>query len=104
MDRIDMLYMEEIDPFTETNIKDKNLIMFLNNLKSKKLRRILRKYIEKKCYFELYSLDDLEREFKNHYENDNGKYFLPDMNDRLEDILKMLLLKGDQYGSTNKNI
>ena len=88
-------FMNPIDGYSDTSIRDKKLIDFLNNLKSKKLRKILRNYLEDKCFFEQYTYDDLKRDFKNHIENDKNKYFLPDFNDRLEDILYTLLLKYD---------
>ena len=84
-------YEKIIDGFTVTNIKDQKLIDFLNNLKSIKLRRILREYLEQKCFFEYYTIKDLKEDFKRHEENDVDKYFLPNMNDRVEGILKMLL-------------
>lgn len=86
-------YMKEITPYTETNIKDKKLIEFLNSLKSSKLRRYLREYLEDKCYFRTYTYDDLKEDFKYHIENDKDKYFLPGFNERLEGILNDLLLK-----------
>ena len=90
MDDLDQEFMKPIDRFSDTSIRDKKIIDFLNNLKSSKLRRILRNHLEKKCYFENYTYDDLKRDFKHHVENDND-YFLPGFNDRLEKILKMLL-------------
>ena len=89
-------YMKEITPYTETNIKDKKLIEFLNSLKSTKLRRLLRGYLEDKCYFNNYTYDNLKADFKYHMENDKGNYFLPNFNDRLENILIMLLMKNGE--------
>ena len=89
-------YMKEITPYTETYIKDEKLIEFLNSLKSTKLRRILREYLEDKCYFKTYTYDNLKADFKYHVENDKGNYFLPDFNDRLENILNMLLMKREE--------
>ena len=93
MDYYDIEYMKEINSDTETYIRDKKLVDFLNSLKSTKLRRILREYLEQKCYTEYYTYDNLVKDFKYHVENDTDKYFLPGFNDRLEDILNMLLLR-----------
>ena len=94
MTQNDFKYMEEITWETETHIKDKALIDFLNSLKSKKLRRILRYYLEERNYWERYNLEDLKRDFYKYLKEDTEKHFLPDLNDRLEDIMILLLGKG----------
>jgi len=87
----DIEYMKPITSGTETYIKDKKMIDFLNSLKSSKLRRILRSYVEEKCLFKDYTYDNLVEDFKYHMEHDTGNYFLPEFNDRLENIMEMLI-------------
>ena len=92
MTRLDIEYTDKIKPDSDTRIKDRKLIEFLNSIKSGKLRRILRYYIEDRCFFENYRYETLRDEFDKYLKDkDNHSYFLPDMNDRLEGILKMLL-------------
>ena len=92
MNKLDIEYTDIIKPDSDTRIKDKKLIEFLNSIKSGKLRRILRYYIEDRCFFENYRYETLVCEFKEYLSDKNtNNYFLPDMNDRLEEILKMLL-------------
>jgi hypothetical protein len=96
MDYYDIQYMRPITKESETSIKDKKMIEFLNSIKSTSLRRILRYYVEDKCYKEnpYYSVKHLKEDFKEYERSKSDYYFLPKMNERLEGILKMLL---DEY-------
>ena len=89
---IDPYLMENIDFWTETNIKDKKTIEFINNIKSRRLKGIVRKHFEHECYFKHYTLQDFRKEFIDYLNDKEAKYyFLPGLNDHYEDILKYLL-------------
>ena len=85
---------KKIDQWTYTDIRDKKAIEFINNIKSLKLRSIIRNHFEYKCNMvnSYYSLKDFKEEFIT-YLNDkkSSYYFLPELNGHYEDILKKLL-------------
>ena len=81
-----------INAFSGTNIKDPEAIKFINSIKSRRFRQIIRHKFETESYFNYYTLNNFKEDFKK-YLNDknNNYYFLPGLNDRYEDILKKLL-------------
>lgn len=85
---------KKIDRWTYTDIRDKKAIEFINNIKSLRLRSIVRNHFEYKCNMvnSYYSLKDFKEEFIK-YLNDNNTdgYFLPGLNEHYESILKKLL-------------
>lgn len=85
---------KKIDFWTDTSIKDKKAIEFINNIKSLKLRSIVRNHFEYKCGMidTWYSVEDFKEEFVTYLnKKDNIYYLLPGLNDRYESILKKLL-------------
>ena len=81
-----------INAWSDTNIKDKDAVAFINSIKSLKLRRIVRNHFENECYFINYTLKMFKEDFKEYLKDEtNHRYFLPGLNDRTENILKKLL-------------
>lgn len=82
----------KITPFCDTNIKDQRAIKFINSIKSRKLRQIVRDHFEKECFMRVYRYTDFRNEFIKYLNDSNNMYyFLPGLNDRYENILKLLL-------------
>ena len=84
----------KIDFWSDTKIRDKKAIEFINNIKSLKLRSIVRNHFETQCslYDQWYSLEDFKNNFKSYLGGKNNNYyFLSGLNDHYEDILKKLL-------------
>ena len=89
---MDNVLRGKIDRWSDTNISDKDAKDFINNIKSDTLRGIVRNHFEHECYNGLYTLNDFKRDFKKYLKDKDRKhYFLPGLNDRYENILKMLL-------------
>lgn len=88
-----MGYLEDnIDIWTDTNIVDQRAKQFINNIKSRKLKAIVRKHFEHENHLKLYTLDNFRKDFKVYLKDpDRPYYFLPGLNERTEDILKKLL-------------
>ena len=81
-----------ITAWSDTCIKDQDAIDFINKIQSMKLRRIIREHFESECYNHPYNLKKFKEEFIEYLsKEDIHHYFLPGLNDRLEDILKKLL-------------
>ena len=83
---------EEITIWSDTCIKDKKAREFINNIKSRRLRGIIKNHFEHECFLRHYTLKDFEEEFVKYLNDKSAKYyFLPGLNDKYEDILKKLL-------------
>ena len=85
---------KNIDCFTDTNIRDRKTIEFINNIKSLRLKSIVRNYFEYKCGMidSWYSVEKFKEEFIKYLNDKNTTYyFLPGLNEHYEDILKKLL-------------
>jgi len=81
-----------ITEYTDTAIKDKDTIDFINNIISIKLQRIVRERFEERCWFDSsYNLKVFREEFKVYLKQDSTSYFLPGLDERTENILKKLL-------------
>ena len=85
---------KKIDRWTYTDIRDKDTIEFINNIKSLRLRSIVRNHFEYQCNMvnTWYSIKDFKEEFITYLNDKNSSYyFLPGLNEHYEDILKKLL-------------
>ena len=85
-------FNKNITVWSDTSIRDDKVIDFINNIKAIRLKRIIREHFEHKCYFTNYTLDDFREEFKKYLEDKDDMYrFLPGLDSKYENILKMLL-------------
>lgn len=87
-------YYETLDKyFGVTAIRDKKTIDFINSIKSRYLRAMIRNHFEHECSMRktYYDLEDFKKEFKSYLDHKELGYFIYGLNDHYEDILKKLL-------------
>jgi hypothetical protein len=85
-------YNNPINPYSDSCIKDNEIVNFINRIRKTSLRKVVRLYFEDKCYWGRYTLDDFKREFTEYY-NDKNKtnYFCEGMDEDKEEILAKIL-------------
>ena len=85
-------YSNPINPYSDSCIKDDNIVKFINKIRNIYLRKAIRLYFEDKCYWNNYTMEDFIKDFTEYYNDPNKTtYFCEGMDSQKEEILAKIL-------------